>query len=217
MKFAKNDPQDVETAAEEEVSDEFAELTAQLAERTTDLQRVSAEYANYRKRIDRDREASVINAKASVITELLSVLDDLDRAQAHGDLTGAFKAVADRLTGSLEKLGLEPFGAEGDAFDPSAYEAVQFGTSPDVTSQVVTSVMRRGFSFKGKLIRAAVVGVTGPEQEAEVVDSERVGSEVADAELVADDEDRADDAASRAEQATNADPGVTAAASEDDK
>ena len=94
-------------------------MRAELAERTADLQRVSAEYANYRRRVERDREATVAGAKAQVACELLTVLDDVDRAESHGDLTGPFKVVADRLTESLQRAGLASFGAEGDAFDPS--------------------------------------------------------------------------------------------------
>ena len=110
----------------------------EAAERTADLQRVTAEYANYRKRVDRDRESVIAAAKASVIMELLTVLDDLDRARAHGDLVGSFGTVADKLTGALSKLGLEPLGAVGDPFDPAVHEAVQFGTSTEVTEPTVT-------------------------------------------------------------------------------
>ncbi len=218
----KDDPETGEVRESEtdsaatETDAELTQLAAQLAERTTDLQRVSAEYANYRKRVDRDRDALVSNAKAAVVTELLVVLDDLELAKSHGDLTGAFKAVADRLTSTLERLGLQAFGELGDEFDPSHHEAVQFGTSPDVTSQVISLVMRRGFSFKEKLIRAAVVGVTGPEHEVSPSSDDvvRAAEEILEAELVADDADRADDAAARAEQGDNAAPGITAEADE---
>ena len=117
---------------------------AEAAERTADLQRVTAEYANYRKRVDRDREAAIDTAKAAVVTEMLTVLDDIDRAARHGDLTGAFKAVADRLAGP-DQAGADQFGAEGE-FDPAQHEAVQFATSPEVTGQTVTAVMRHGYS-----------------------------------------------------------------------
>ena len=140
-----------------------AELKAQLDERTADLQRVQAEYANYRKRIDRDREVVVNTAKASVARELLSVLDDIDRAQQHGDLTGAFKAVADKLAATLERAGLESFGHEGEAFDPSVHEAVQHDTSPDVAGPTVTAVLRRGYRFGDRIVRAALVAVTDHE------------------------------------------------------
>ena len=132
------------------------------AERLADLQRVTAEYANYRKRVDRDRAAVLATAKAQTLTQLLSVVDDIDRADSHGDLTGAFKAVADRLAETLERLGLTRFAEVGDVFDPERHEAVQFATSSDVRQQTVTTVMRRGYSLGDRLVRAAVVAVTGP-------------------------------------------------------
>ena len=163
------------------VDDELALAKMEIAERTTDLQRVTAEYANYRKRVDRDRESMVTAAKATVVADLLTVLDDLDRAQAHGDLSGAFKAVADRLTGVLEKAGLAGFGDDGDAFDPAVHEAVQFGTAADVQVPTVTSVFRRGYHFGDKLLRPAVVVVTGPENDEVAPGS---AEEVVEAEIV---------------------------------
>jgi molecular chaperone GrpE len=152
------------------VTSQEAELKAQLDERTADLQRLQAEYANYRKRIDRDREAVVNTAKASVAGELLSVLDDVDRAAQHGDLTGAFKAVADKLVATLERTGLEPFGHEGEPFDPSVHEAVQHDTSPDVAGPTVTAVLRRGYRFGDRIVRAALVAVTDHEPASTVPD-----------------------------------------------
>jgi len=166
----KSDPGNPEEAAQpiSVQTSPDAELEAakqEAAERTADLQRVTAEYANYRKRVDRDRELVVKNARAGLLTEMLTVLDDLDRADRHGDLTGAFKAVADRLVEVLTKAGLTQFGAVGDEFDPAQHEAVQFATSPDVAVQTVTTVMRHGYSFGDRLVRPAVVGVTGPSVE----------------------------------------------------
>ncbi|WP_243418010.1 nucleotide exchange factor GrpE [Actinomycetospora cinnamomea] len=135
-------------------------LRAELAERTADLQRVSAEFANYRRRTERERESTVAAAKAAVAGELLTVLDDVERAQSHGDLTGPFKVVADRLIETLQRAGLTPFGAEGDAFDPSVHEAVAHETSPEVSGPTVTTVMRRGYRFGDRVLRAAMVGVT---------------------------------------------------------
>jgi molecular chaperone GrpE len=146
-------------------SAEVAAAQQQAAERLADLQRVTAEYANYRKRVDRDRAQVIANAKAQVLTEMLTVLDDIDLAAAHGDLTGAFKAVADRLTSTLQKLGLVQFGHVGDPFDPAHHEAVQFATSSDVHEQTVTAVLRHGYTFGDRTIRAAVVAVTGPDHD----------------------------------------------------
>jgi molecular chaperone GrpE len=144
----------------------LAELSAQLDERTDDLQRVSAEYANYRRRVDRDREAVVVAARAQLAGELLTVLDDVARAEQHGDLTGAFKAVADKLLNVLAKIGVAAFGAEGDEFDPLVHEAVQHSTSagdgaatgPAVT--VVSAVLRPGYRIGERVLRPAMVAVT---------------------------------------------------------
>jgi molecular chaperone GrpE len=160
------DPNDAAQPLKVDLSAAELDLARQeAAERTADLQRVTAEYANYRKRVDRDREQVIAAAKGTVVTELLTVLDDLDRARSHGDLVGSFGTVAEKLTGSLRKLGLEPLGAEGDAFDPAVHEAVQFGTSADVTEPTVTAVFRSGYTLGGRLLRPAVVVVTGPEHE----------------------------------------------------
>ncbi|WP_436492868.1 nucleotide exchange factor GrpE [Actinokineospora sp. HUAS TT18] len=150
--------------------DPAAEFKAQLDERTADLQRLQAEYANYRKRVDRDREVVATAAKGQVVTELLSVLDDIERAAAHGDLTGAFKAVAEKLAATLQKSGLEPFGHEGEPFDPSVHEAVQHNTSTEVDGPTVTGVLRRGYRFGDRVVRAALVAVTDAETPAAVVD-----------------------------------------------
>jgi molecular chaperone GrpE len=138
-----------------------AELAAQVAERTADLQRVSAEYANYRRRVDRDRESVLVGARVQFVAELLTVLDDIDRAEAHGDLTGPFKSVADKLVAVTQKLGLEPFGLEGEPFDPSVHEAVQHEAStvggPTVT--VISTVLRRGYRIADRVLRPAMVTV----------------------------------------------------------
>ncbi|MGW0517843.1 nucleotide exchange factor GrpE [Crossiella sp. NPDC003009] len=155
------------------------ELRQQLEERTADLQRLQAEYANYRKRVDRDRELVVNNAKASVVTELLSVLDDFERAEQHGDLTGAFKAVADKVAATLQKAGLEAFGHQGEEFDPSVHEAVQHDTSPEVSGPTVTAVLRRGFRFGERVLRPAMVGVTDHEPGAQAPAPESTGRHAA--------------------------------------
>jgi molecular chaperone GrpE len=138
------------------------ELTAEVAERTADLQRVSAEYANYRRRVDRDRESVLVTTRVQFVSELLTVLDDLDRAESHGDLTGAFKAVADKIVSVAQKQGLEAFGADGELFDPSVHEAVQHDTSDSAgpTVAVVSSVLRRGYRIADRTLRPAMVTVT---------------------------------------------------------
>lgn len=153
-------------AAATEGEDPVADLKKQLDERTADLQRLQAEYTNYRRRMEREREAMATTGKAAVLNDLLPLLDDLERAGAHGDLTGAFKAVSDKLLGVLEKTGLEPFGAEGDTFDPTVHEAVQHDTSAEVDGPTVTTVLRRGYRFDDRVLRAALVGVTDHEPAA---------------------------------------------------
>jgi molecular chaperone GrpE len=134
----------------------------ELAERTADLQRLQAEFANYRKRVERDRMVVGELAAGRVLADLLPVLDDIERAREHGDLTGAFKAVADQLDTVLAKHGLVAFGEVGDRFDPARYEAVLHGESAAVTVPTATTVMRRGYEYRDRLLRAAMVGVTDP-------------------------------------------------------
>ncbi|MGH3979098.1 MAG: nucleotide exchange factor GrpE [Pseudonocardiaceae bacterium] len=150
-------PEDTAVAAG---ADELATLQAELAERTGDLQRISAEYTNYRRRVERDRQAVITAAKAQVASGLLTVLDDIERAAEHGDLSGAFKAVADKLVGALENQGLAPFGVPGDGFDPGVHEAVHHTTSPDVPGPTVTAVLRRGYRLGDRVLRPAMVAVT---------------------------------------------------------
>ena len=145
---------------------ETADIEAQLAERTEDLQRLNAEYTNYRRRTERDRQAVIENAKSQVIAAFLPILDDLDLARQHGDLNeGPLKAIADKLSSTLASQKLEGFGEEGDAFDPEIHEAVQ-----DLSSggeQVVGTVLRRGYRVGDKLVRNAMVIIADPEPSAE--------------------------------------------------
>lgn len=142
---------------------ELESLRSDLEERTRDLQRVSAEYANYRKRVDRDRNLVQEQATGGVLTALLPILDDLDRAREHGDLVGPFGSVADQLTAALGKFGLTAFGEQGDPFDPTRHEAVAHQTSADVTEPTCVQVMRRGYQLGERLLRPALVAVADPE------------------------------------------------------
>jgi molecular chaperone GrpE len=139
----------------------IADLEKQLEERTNDLQRVQAEYANYRRRVDRDREATLVAAKVSFVSDLLTVLDDIARAEQHGDLTGPFKSVADKVAGVAAGLGLESFGTEGEIFDPSLHEAVQHepAEAPGATVTIVTAVLRQGYKITDRVLRPAMVTV----------------------------------------------------------
>jgi molecular chaperone GrpE len=142
---------------------ELEALRNDLDERTRDLQRVTAEYANYRKRVDRDRGAAAEQTTGAVLSALLPVLDDIDRAREHGDLVGPFAAVAESLTAAIGKFGLVPFGEKGDPFDPTRHEAVAHQTSPDVTEPSCVEVMRRGYTLGERLLRPALVAVADPE------------------------------------------------------
>ena len=137
---------------------ETPEEADKAAELLGDLQRVQADFANYRKRALRDQESAGERAKAVVVTQLLPVLDDLERAHSHGDLeTSPLKAVADKLVAVLTGLGLVGFGVEGEEFDPSLHEAVQHegeGSNP-----VIGHVMRRGYRLGDHVLRHALVGV----------------------------------------------------------
>lgn len=135
-----------------------------VAELTADLQRVSAEYANYRKRVDRDRVAVVEMATAGLLSNLLPVLDDIDRARDHGDLTGPFAAVAESLTQVTSKLGLEQFGEQGEPFDPSVHEALmQAEPDPSASVPVCAAVLQPGYRLSGgRVLRPARVSVAEP-------------------------------------------------------
>ena len=142
------------------------DLTRQLAERTEDLQRVTAEYANYRRRVDRDRSLVVDQAAERFAAQLFPIVDDIERARDHDELTGGFKLVADRILGLLDGLGVEPFGVAGDPFDPSAHEAVIHDTSSEVSVPTATTVLRQGFRRGDRVLRTAMVAVTDPESPA---------------------------------------------------
>ncbi len=129
-----------------------------VAELTADLQRVQADFANYRKRALRDQQAAADRAKAAVVNQLLGVLDDLDRARKHGDLeSGPLKSVADKLESALTGLGLAAFGEEGEDFDPVLHEAVQH--EGDGSRPVIGTVMRQGYKLGDQVLRHALVGV----------------------------------------------------------
>jgi molecular chaperone GrpE len=133
-----------------------------LAERTADLQRLQAEYANYRKRVERDRQAVREQALASVLSELLPVLDDIGRAREHGELSGGFKSVADSLEAIAAKLGLTPYGENGDPFDPTLHEALMHEYSSDVFEPTCVRILQPGYKVGDRIIRPARVAVAEP-------------------------------------------------------
>ena len=152
------------TEATEESIAELGQETDPVSALTADLQRLQAEYANYKKRVERDRSLAHELAISSVLIELLPVLDDIERAQSHGELTGGFKAVADQIEATTERIGLTKYGQEGDLFDPQIHEALLHDTSPDVTTSTATKILQPGYKFKERILRPARVGVTDPEE-----------------------------------------------------
>ena len=148
--------EDVVEAAPDQEIDPVAALTA-------DLQRLQAEYANYRKRVERDRAVSHELAIGSVLTELLATLDDIDRAADHNELSGGFKAVADQLAAITTRFGLEKYGTEGEPFDPQIHEALLHDTSADVAVATATKILQPGYKYKERILRPARVAVTDPE------------------------------------------------------
>jgi len=139
-----------------------ADLEAQLAERTADLQRLQAEYANYRKRVDRDRAAVREQAVASSLGGLLPVLDAINQAREHGELSGGFKSVADSLQAALGRLGLVTYGEKGDPFDPKIHEALIHSYSPDVAEDTCVEILQPGYKVGERILRAARVAVAEP-------------------------------------------------------
>jgi molecular chaperone GrpE len=138
------------------------DLAALLAERTADLQRVTAEYANYRKRVERDRLAVREQALANVLSSLLPVLDDIGRADEHGELVGGFKSVADSLIATVAKLGLVSFGEEGERFDPRVHEALSHSYSAEVTEPTCVRILQPGYKVGERILRPARVAVAEP-------------------------------------------------------
>jgi molecular chaperone GrpE len=146
-----------------------AHSAAYDAERTADLQRVTAEYANYRKRVERDRAAVREQAVANVLSGLVPVLDDIGRAREHEELVGGFKSVAESLEAAVTKLGLESFGEDGEPFDPKVHEALMHSYSPDVTEPTCIKILQPGYRVGERILRPARVEVAEP-GEAEAPD-----------------------------------------------
>ncbi|MFG3094990.1 nucleotide exchange factor GrpE [Streptomyces sp. NPDC048202] len=188
------DPDDAEPkAASEEgaapVGDASADvaLVAQLdqartalGERTADLQRLQAEFQNYRRRVERDRVAVKEVAVANLLTELLPVLDDIGRAREHGELVGGFKSVAESMESVAAKMGLLQFGKEGEPFDPTIHEALMHSYAPDVTETTCVAILQPGYRIGERTIRPARVAVAEPQPGAQTVQSEEAEESAAD-------------------------------------
>ncbi|MEV7614858.1 nucleotide exchange factor GrpE [Streptomyces sp. NPDC089799] len=151
-----------------------------LSERTGDLQRLQAEYQNYRRRVDRDRVTVKEIAVASLLTELLPVLDDVGRAREHGELVGGFKSVAESLESVAAKMGLQQFGKEGEPFDPTIHEALMHSYAPDVTETTCVAILQPGYRIGERTIRPARVAVAEPQPGASAPKSEDSEKESSD-------------------------------------
>jgi molecular chaperone GrpE len=152
-----------ETTTEVVTEEAAAESKDPVAALTEDLQRLQAEYANYRKRVERDRTLAAEVAISSVLVEFLAILDDLDRAAAHNELTGGFKSVADQIIATTAKLGLEKYGEAPATFDPNFHDALMHETSAEVTETTVTKILQPGYKYKERVLRPARVVVSDPE------------------------------------------------------
>jgi molecular chaperone GrpE len=190
-------PADAESAdaveseeVESEEVDEVAELKTHLAERTADLQRLQAEYVNYKRRVERDRDLVRESATANTLTALLPVLDDIDRARDHGELEGGFKAVAESLERVVVTLGLERFGKPGEEFDPRIHEALMHDYADDVDSVTAQTILQVGYRVGERILRPARVAVVEPApvdapvtpQQSEEADTETDGDAADDTE-----------------------------------
>ncbi|XQE80641.1 nucleotide exchange factor GrpE [Streptomyces microflavus] len=163
-------PSEEEAAAPAGDTDPTVGLTAQLdqarmalSERTADLQRLQAEYQNYRRRVERDRVTVKEVAVANLLSELLPVLDDVGRAREHGELVGGFRSVAESLETVVAKLGLQQFGKEGEPFDPTIHEALMHSYAPDVTETTCVAILQPGYRIGERTIRPARVAVAEPQ------------------------------------------------------
>jgi len=150
--------------AEEVIGDLQSEaVEGDLAVLTADLQRLQAEYINYRKRVERDRAVAHEMAVSAVLTELLPILDDIDRAREHGELQGGFKSIADQLVSVTTRIGLQSFGDAGSSFDTQIHEALMHSTSSEVTEPTATAILQPGYKYKERILRPARVAVADPE------------------------------------------------------
>ena len=148
---------------------QFDQVRTALGERTADLQRLQAEYQNYRRRVERDRITVKEIAIANLLTELLPVLDDVGRAREHGELVGGFKSVAESVETVAAKMGLQQFGKEGEPFDPTIHEALMHSYAPDVTETTCVAILQPGYRFGERTIRPARVAVAEPQPGAQTV------------------------------------------------
>lgn len=154
---------DFEPSGEAAEASEVLKAKAEAAEHLDALQRERASFTNYRNRALRDQEAARNRGVQDVLAALLPVLDDVERAKQHGELSGTMAAIAEKLDQSLQKFGVERFGKVGEEFDPNLHEALMHSTDADATASTVNLVVEPGYKIGEKVVRAARVGVVGPE------------------------------------------------------
>lgn len=159
---AEGSAEEQDRSAEQAGADPLADALGLAEQRLGDLLRERAEFVNYRRRVERDREVAGVEGRTAVLSALLPVLDDIEGARAHGDLVGPFAAVADKLDAVLRRLGLEPFGEAGEPFDPALHEALLQDGSTEVEVPTCTQVLQRGYRTGERVLRPARVAVASP-------------------------------------------------------
>ena len=157
------DPSGTEAPADPQ---EVEQLKAALADRTADLQRLQAEYVNYKRRVDRDRDVARKSGIEAVLKDLMSVLDDVRSAREHGELSGGFKAVADELERVTTRNGLETYGTKGDPFDPHIHEALLHAHAEGIEGPTCVEILQPGYRIGDRVVRPARVAVAEPDPNA---------------------------------------------------
>lgn len=152
-----------EAAEGAQIEADLASVQQSLDERTADLQRLQAEFLNYKRRVDRDRELLKENATYAALAPITEVLDTIDRAREHGPLEGGLKAVAEQLESTVARVGLIKYGEPGDAFDPNFHEALShLGEDPEVDVTTCKVIAKSGYRIGDRVVRAAQVLVVDP-------------------------------------------------------
>ncbi|AEG45475.1 nucleotide exchange factor GrpE [Isoptericola variabilis] len=160
---ARHESEAFEPEGEAAESAELLRARAEAAEHLDALQRERAAFTNYRNRALRDQEMARAQGTQDVLSALLPVLDDIERAKQHAELSGPMAAIAEKIDATLAKFGVERFGAVGEEFDPTVHEALMHSTDAGAKATTVNLVVEPGYRIGGKVVRAARVGVVGPE------------------------------------------------------
>ncbi len=180
------DPAGADTSVSNE---EIAQLTQALADRTGDLQRLQAEYVNYKRRVDRDRDVARKSGVEAVLKDLMSVLDDVRSAREHGELSGGFKAVADELERVSTRHGLETYGTKGDPFDPHIHEALLHAHAEGIDGPTCVEILQPGYRIGDRVVRPARVAVAEPDPNASAAEAAAPEAVPEAADAPSDDED----------------------------